>query len=303
MRWIAVVAVVLVVPVAPVAGQGGTLLPLPGLNSAQGEHSPDITLDGRFIVFQSARPGGAGAEDIYLYDRQSASLVPLPGLNSRGPDFAPTVSADGRYIAFASVRSGALEADIYLYERTRGTLVPLPDLNTPREESFPIISGDGRFIAYRSGRIPSDIRLYDRVAGADDPLPGLNTRDHEDNPALSDDGRFIAFFREEASSRSLYLGDYLYDREARSVTRLPDNVRVMDIAPGGELLLFLWIRLPAVDIAMFDRSAGRVVELPGLNSSEIENAGKMTSDSRFIVFVSFRTGLMNPDIFLYQRRP
>lgn len=276
------------------------LVALPNLNSTAADHAPDISGDGRLIVFQSNRPGGTGAEDVYLYDRQSQSLVPLPGLNSPGPDFSPTLSANGRYIAFASIRPGGEgAADIYLYDLAAGALVALPNLNSRGEESLPAISADGRFILYRiiaSGR--RDLRLYDREARAPVPLPGVNTPDNEDFGQLSDDARFVAFFRERGLE---FLGDFLLDRQTGQLQR--HGLRVTDLGADGRLVVTLEVTSGGSDLHLYDREGERRVPLPGLNSPTFENSGRLSQDGRFIVFVSFRNGLMNPDIFLYRRSP
>lgn len=168
-----------------------SLAELPGSEAA---HSPDISGDGRFVVFQSDRPGGVGREDIYLYDRQQAGLVPLSGLNSRWSDFAPSIDANGRFIAFASNRpSAAGREDVYLYDRDKKALVDLPGLNTRSGESFPIVSHNGRFIGFQAG---SDIRLYDWSTERLVDLRRVNTRDSETLTAMSESARFLAFFRD-----------------------------------------------------------------------------------------------------------
>lgn len=294
-----VATVLLVLAAGGRAQEPPGLVPLPDLNSAAAENSPDISGDGRLIVFQSSRAGGAGREDIYLYDRAAQSFVPLPGLNSAGPEGSPTLSADGRYIAFASIRpGGGGAADIYLYDLTGRALVPLPNLNTVAEESFPVLSADGRFILYRTidaARL-RDVVLYDREARARVHLPGVATPDHEDNGQLSDDARFIAFFRERGAE---FLGDYLLDRQTQQLQR--HALRITDLGADGRLVVILEFTGGQGDLALYDRDAGRVVALPGLNSPTFETAGRLSRDGRYVVFTSFRNGLMNPDIFLYRR--
>lgn len=295
-RLLAVFALLLVLAPSGRAQEGSGLVVLPNLNSTAPDHSPDISGDGRLIVFYSTRPGGAGREDVYLYDRERQGFVLLPGLNSPGPDFSPTLNANGSYIAFASVRtSGEGGADIYLYDLATRTLVTLPNLNTPAEESFPVISADGRFILYRFA-IPGqlDLYLYDREARARVPLPAVNTSDQEDNGELSDDARFVAFFRERGLE---FLGDFLFDRQTEQLQR--HGLRVTDLGADGRLMVIL----DATDLHLYDRDAGRLIPLPGLNSPTFENAGRLSQDGRFIVFTSFRNGLTNPDIFLYRRGP
>lgn len=273
---------------------------VPNLNSTGTEHPPDISGDGSLIVFQSDRPGGVGAVDIYLYDRQVNQIVPLPGLNSPAADFAPTISANGRFIAFASTRRGG--EDIYVYDRSSGTLVPLRGLNTRRSESFPILSGDGRFILYRRNGLgipflsllvggSRDVCLYDRKAQANVSLPStVKTRDHEDGPALSDDGRFVAFFRERASMfNTELLGDYVFDRQTQQLHWHAQEFRVSDLGADGSTIIANGILL--------DRRTERPVPLPG--RARFGLSARLSHDGRFIVGVTFGNG---GDIFLYRTK-
>ncbi len=261
---------------------------------------PDISGNGRLIVFQSSRAGGSGAEDIYLYDRSARAFVTPPRLNSTAPDFSPTLSADGRYLAFASIsQGGAGAADIYLYDLQGRSFVPLPNLNTSAEESFPVLSANGRFVVYRAttgSAAPSDILLYDREAGRVVPLPAVATSDDEDSGQLSDDARFIAFFRQRGRE---FLGDFLFDRQTQGLKR--HVLRVTDLGADGRLVVILEATASQVDVGLYDRDAGRTIPLPGLNSPSVDNAGRLSQDSRYVVFTSFRRGLDNPDIFLYRR--
>lgn len=83
----------------------------PTLNTAASESDLEVTADGRWLLFWSDRPGGAGAGDLYAAPRTETGWGPavrLPGgLNSPGFDFTPTLSADGQWLYFASTRTTA----------------------------------------------------------------------------------------------------------------------------------------------------------------------------------------------------
>lgn len=301
----AVAAVLATTMLATVSLPAQSLIETLGMNSAAAENSPDISDDGRFIVFQSSRPGGAGREDIYLYDRTLATLLPLSRLNSPSPDFAPSISGDGRYIAFTSIRSdGAGQEDVYLFDRQTQSLVALPNLNSRLSDSFPIISSDGRFIIFESpdGR-SLNIYIYDRQTATRLAPPPLNTSDHENLLGASNNGRFIGFGRERPSFTPLpSLGEFIFDRQSGSLERLPDGTRPLDISSDGRYVLAMTLTTPSnADIHLYDRQEKSFLPLPGLNSSAIENSARMSGDLRYIVFVTFRNGLMNPDVLLYDR--
>jgi hypothetical protein len=89
------------------------------VNTAASEGDPELSPDGRVLVFWSERPGGRGSADLYASRRDSAggwsAPVPLRGAaNSAWFDFTPAFSPDGQWLYFASERppatSGAVRA-------------------------------------------------------------------------------------------------------------------------------------------------------------------------------------------------
>lgn len=72
--------------------------------TADWEFNPEISADGRTLVFTSLRPGGHGFGDLYashLRDgRWSAPRNLGPAVNSAADEFHPTLSPDGRWLYF-----------------------------------------------------------------------------------------------------------------------------------------------------------------------------------------------------------
>jgi Tol biopolymer transport system component len=88
------------------------LLDLPELNSLDMTvAAPDISEDGRYIVFAGNRQGKS---EIYLYDRQLYKLRSLTS-NLSAEVRNPSISADGDTIAFESNAQG--QWDIFIYTR------------------------------------------------------------------------------------------------------------------------------------------------------------------------------------------
>ena len=91
-------------------------LNLPGLD----DYMPNVSRDGREIVFVSTRPGGFGASDVYTSTRSYGEAVwrdPVnlgPTVNTAGGESRPTMSRDGERLYFG--RSG----DIYVSQRSSG---------------------------------------------------------------------------------------------------------------------------------------------------------------------------------------
>jgi Tol biopolymer transport system component len=67
------------------------LLDTPGLNSPEKEEFSSISVDGRFLLFESLRSGNW---DLFLYDLQRKELVELPGLNTASKERHPAISRE-----------------------------------------------------------------------------------------------------------------------------------------------------------------------------------------------------------------
>jgi Tol biopolymer transport system component len=99
-----------------------TPVPVPNINSAFVDDNPAISKDGLSLYFQSGRPSGYGAVDIYVARRAAADLpwdVPVnlgPAINTASFELAPDLSRDGHYLFFVSPRATGL-ADIYVSYR------------------------------------------------------------------------------------------------------------------------------------------------------------------------------------------
>jgi len=86
------------------------LVPLPGLNQAKTyQDQPDISADGRYIVYVSEQ---SGKPDIYIYDRQTLQAKNITD-NILGEVRRPTISGNGRFIAFESNRFGQWNLEIF----------------------------------------------------------------------------------------------------------------------------------------------------------------------------------------------
>lgn len=105
-------------------GDFGPPDPVAELNSASDEFRPNVRRDGREIVFDSSRPGGLGATDIYAATRSSvdeawSAPVNLGGaINSAAAESRASLSWDGRVLLFGSTRAGGEgSSDIYFSTR------------------------------------------------------------------------------------------------------------------------------------------------------------------------------------------
>ena len=200
--------------------------------------SPDISDDGRVVVFSSAvttlvdgPDANAALEDVYAIDLASGTTtrvsVTTAGVQPpRGTSILPTVSADGRWVAFASTSpldaAGRAVNDespirhVYLRDRSSGTTLRVSRSRRGApldgDSTLPALSGDGRFLAYASDATNvvdndsnrgSDLFLFDREKEetilVSRAANGAVAGGTSTNPSISFDGRFVAFQSDAAN--------------------------------------------------------------------------------------------------------
>lgn len=149
------------------------------INTDAHEFYPSLTKDGTFY-FQSRRPGGIGAGDIYrtaLVDGKyvSAECLPEP-INS--PDFEGDafIAPDESYLILSTRREDNIgQADLYISFRSEdGSWSPLKNMgekiNSVGGENCQILSPCGKYLFYTSRRFkdrPSDTTLtYEQIMKA-----------------------------------------------------------------------------------------------------------------------------------------
>ena len=209
-------------------------------------HDPEITPDGKFIVFGSTAANLVSNDvngilsDVFIRNRTN-SAVELVSLNAAGTASAnghsdfPTVSDDGRYVAFESFASNLGPADsnshydIYVRDRQTGSnILCSPNLagtsGGNADSYFALISANGRFVTFLSDA--SNLVAGDTNNATDIFVFDLNTRALQlvsrtpggvpgngisGFPSISADGRYVAF---ESGATNLVANDSngdLYD--------------------------------------------------------------------------------------------
>jgi Tol biopolymer transport system component len=149
-----------------------------GTQSIGAHWHPDLSPDGRFIVFSSDATGlvtpSTTGRHIYLRDRDtdvdgifdepgavSLELISVSGSGQRatGECGLPSVSADGRYIAFQSVASNLVAGDnngvmdVFVRDRVNGTTVRVSSAGGVAgngASSVPNISGNGHYVLFHT---------------------------------------------------------------------------------------------------------------------------------------------------------
>ena len=196
---------------------------------------PDISADGRWVVFQTASTGfgedGNDFQDVYLHDvlgrrTKRVSVAPL-GAEPDGPSFAPRISADGRFVAFESLAKNLVgkdpnrSQDVFVRDMHTGSIervspgpaaaaarMGLADLSDDgrvvllsTESALLPIDGNGLFDLYAFDRIRSSLRLVSSTFLFGPPRAGDGA---SPAGAVSADGSLLAF---ESTSTDLAPGD------------------------------------------------------------------------------------------------
>jgi Ca2+-binding RTX toxin-like protein len=127
----------------------------------EGGRFPDLSAEGRYVVFESrstnlAAGGNVTHEDIYLKDRDTGALTRistgLAGGDGNGESRYARISADGRYVVFQSAASNLTTGDnngridIFLWDRQTGGLTNITRTSTGANDSLrPDVAFDNGF--------------------------------------------------------------------------------------------------------------------------------------------------------------
>lgn len=160
-------------------------VPAPGGSAAGASGAPDLSDDGRYVVFESTAPlvpeDTNGLADVYLRDRLEQSTermsVASGGEQADGASFAPSLSGDGSYVVFASLAAnlvpGAPEGlNVYRRHRLTGAVEWLSaGAGEGDSSTSPDANGNGLTVAFSSDAalILNDLQPFDvfvRATGA-----------------------------------------------------------------------------------------------------------------------------------------
>ncbi len=241
-------------------------------NPGAGNHDPDISADGRYIVFQSwaTNFGGpadpATVSDIFLRDRDPGAdgvydeadatttqiSLDLGGGQPNGGSWFPRVSGDGTVVAFGSsatdlVAAGGAGASVFVRDLTTGTntLVSRSLGGLPVAGTLQDISRDGRHVLYWSNASTivaddtngtTDLFSFDRVTETTARVSlhddGSEATDWSTVGTISADGRYVAFL----SRAGLVASDTNFSFDIYLRDRDPDVDGILD-EPGATTTL------------------------------------------------------------------
>lgn len=226
-------------------------------------HSPAISADGRWIVFESSADDLVDGDtnevkDIFLYDRSSGGLrrisqrpegipgpVPNPGASRN-----PVITANGQWVFFDSSDDGLVPGDtngwrdVFRYRMPDGGVElvsqrPAGEMSTVMDSSDPVVDPTGRRVAFRTlrsislGPIPpgqTDLMIVDLTTGSGGHLTlDSNARAIVGPFQFSPDGRSLAAGIAQST------GDLVVWRNLES-----GATTLLDVAAVGSLRRSVW---------------------------------------------------------------
>lgn len=261
----------------------------PGINTADPEYFPTITVDGKTILFtrriDDPRSPVKEQEDFYvsqLNDRNMwGTAVPMPtNINTVLNEGAPTIAADGRSLIFVACSDQ---------------------------------SGDNNYGENRTGKGSCDM-FYTKKLGSrwTDPvnLPGnVNTFSWESQPSLSADGKTLYFIRRvskrgEMTDSDIFVSKLMDNGQWSTPVALPKHINTplqeesVLIHPDGKTLYFAsrgHVGMGGSDIyltRMDEKGNWSVPENLGypINTMYEENSLMVSPDGEIAFFASDREG-------------
>jgi len=177
--------------------------------------SPDISADGRFVVFASSASNLVETDfvsfepwfDIFVRDRElgTTEIISLNrfGLEANESSVNPKISQNGRFVVFASratdlvASESNVDSNVFLFDRETGFLQQISD-DVNGGGFTPSISADGSVVAYRSNDNGSiaQIYLYFQTTKTTVVVSSSNSivgNDHSRWPSVSADGNFVVY--------------------------------------------------------------------------------------------------------------
>ena len=130
----------------------------PGVNSADNEYWPGMTVDGETLIYTRLVDG---QEDFYVSSRSVDSWInarPLPGsINTSNNEGYTSISADGRFIFFSVCNQDGFGSCDIFYSFLKGNAWSRrmnmgERINTPQWDAQPAISADGKMLIFSSAR-------------------------------------------------------------------------------------------------------------------------------------------------------
>jgi len=158
--------------------------PVVSISSTRGDGAPELSPDGRRVVFGSDR---SGEQEVWLADRDESNAVRLTTMGAGTG--VPRWSPDGEQIVFHSNREG--QWDVYVVPAAGGK--PRNLTSHAASGSWPRFSRDGRWIYFTSNRT-EQYQIWKLPASGGDAVQVTTALEEIVGPALdSPDGTYLYY--------------------------------------------------------------------------------------------------------------
>jgi len=279
------------------AASQDTFLADVGIDGAQADKeasSVAVSADGRWIAFQSSAlnlvPGTTNPGHIFVKDTLTGAIDigsrSSSGAKGNAPSSNPFLSADGRYVVFESMATNLVPGDfnvakdIFLRDLVLGTTqrvsVAQDGSESDRNSDEPTVSDDGRFVTFFTDATLGfandtngtyDVFVRDTGLGTTRQVSltpaGVTGSSSSQSAMVSGDGGFVAF---ESLSKDILPGQAFNQRQIYRRDLGTDATERVSVDSAGIL-------------------ANATSEEPGISS-----------DGRFVAFVSLATNLAAGDL-------
>lgn len=206
-----------------------------GIGGDADSNSPEISTDGKFIVFASQAsnlvPGDTNFQfDIFVYERATGAIervsVSSTGVEGNLGSFTGSISADGQFVSFVSssdtlVPGGNFNSDVFVRDRATSTTtqVSVDSFGTPANGTCggAAISADGNLVVFTSfadnlvagdTNGHADAFVHNRTTGVTQRVSVDSLGNQADSGtsgvAISGDGNIVAFY---SGASNLVAGD------------------------------------------------------------------------------------------------
>jgi Tol biopolymer transport system component len=270
---------------------------MPQLAYADESFGPEMTPDGRFVVFSRRVATNSTSCNLYAWDAQTGNETLLSpdldgNLQPNAISKAPAITPDGKFVTFISNGTNLTQTSIsngfhiYLRDVLAG-LTTLLDVDsngvgsTVADLSVPVISTDGRIVAFSipDGLVPADNNRFEDVFVRDVVASQTELVSKRDSSAVPATGNYwSSLWQPAVSDDSSRLAFASYSTDLLSTDNNgTSDIFMRDLAAGTNILVSMGVN-------------GQQA-LGGFSSSPV-----LSGNGRFVAFLSSATNLFNGQV-------
>ncbi len=272
---------------APFFVGGGTLTriaaPASALQGANIAVGPDVSADGRFVVFFTTTqlPGNNVSNniggDVYLYDRQTQTTTAITHASSGSASYqGASISLDGHYVVYQSGGDDG-QSTVYVYDRLTNTSTALH-----ASAGNAHIDGAGTFIVMegQAANQSQGVLVTDLAGHVVTDVSGTDGQGHNVavwSPEINADGRLITFYSSASEiviNGQTFAGSPNGQNQIFVFDRVADKLQLVSVSSQGDA---------------GDGSSGAITQ------DGQDWPASISADGRYVVFQSDATNLVAGD--------